>query len=311
MAEEENIQQQGDVLEIYTGEEMLVKGLLVLGWNQRKIGRVKGSTNLTRFKGLFNASFIVCAHIWEDLQTTSIEGANINQLGKRSLKEFFAAMHFLARYPTEHEREQMWKKSCNTLRVSGWLYINCIRALKADKIKWPSDNFGNDEWALAVDGVQFASEEKIHPTLPKDPAIFSYKHNCAGFTYEFAVALAESRLVWMNGPFDSGAYNDKKIFKNEGLLAQLKRKRKRAIADGGYGGHPKYVSTPNSHDSDEVKLFKRRARQRNEKYNGMLKTFECLSRRFRHSKERLQSCVEAVCVVTEYKMEHGKLLYDI
>jgi hypothetical protein len=114
----------------------------------------------------------------------------------------------------------------------------------------------------------------------------------------------------MNGPFDAGN-NDAQIFTERGLLDKLKSTKKRGIADGGYRGFSRYVSTPNSHDSDEVKIFKRRARQRNEKYNGMLKTFDCLSNRFRHSKERLQSCVEAVAVITEYKMEFGEPLFDI
>jgi hypothetical protein len=165
-------------------------------------------------------------------------------------------------------------------------------------------------WGLAFDGVHFHTEEKVHPELPKDPAIFSYKHNCAGFVYEFGVSLCDSTCVWMNGPFDAGN-NDAQIFTERGLLDKLKSTKKRGIADGGYRGFSTYVSTPNSHDSDEVKIFKRRARQRNEKFNGMLKTFDCLSNRFRHTKEGLQSCVEAVAVITEYKMEFGEPLFDI
>jgi len=289
--------EEEDAFEIYTPDEMLVLGLRLLGWTSRQIQRVQTATNVTRFRAFFNAHPRVCAQLWEDLQTTQLQEANIIRAGRRSVKEFFMAMNFLARYPTEYQREGLWKVSRNTL--------------KAEIIQWPDDNFGSDEWVVAFDGVHFASEEKVHPTLPKDPAIFSYKHNCAGFVYEFGVALAESKCVWINGPFDAGTYNDAKIFTEGGLLAKLKTTKKRGIADGGYKGYSKYVSTPNSHDSAEVALFKRRARQRNEKYNGVLKTFDSLSSRFRHSKERLQSCVEAVAVITEYKMELGEPLYHI
>jgi hypothetical protein len=185
--------------------------------------------------------------------------------------------------------------------------------LKEMKIRWPHDNFGTGEWGWgpSVDGVHFTSEEKVHPHLPKDPAIFSYKHNCAGFTYEIGLALAESKLVWFSGPHDAGAWTDIKIFKEKGLMALLKAKKKRAIGDGGYRGFPKLMSTPNSHDSANVKLFKNRARMRHEKYNGKLKTFQCLDRRFRHSKERLQACFEAVAVIVQYMMEMGEPMYDI
>jgi hypothetical protein len=299
-------------LEIYTPNELLVAGLRLLGWTPRQILRVNADTNITRFRAFFNAHPVPLAQLWEDLQTTTIAAANINRAGRRrSLKEFFMALNFLSRYPTEYQREGLWKVSRNTLRKSGWTYVECIGALKADKIVWPAGNYGTDQWVIAFDGVHFATEEKVHPTLPKDPSIFSYKHNCAGFVYEFGVSLSESRCIWMNGPFDAGTYNDGKIFRDEGLLAKLRSTNKRGIADGGYRGHSKYVSMPNSHDSDEVKLFKRRARQRNEKYNGVLKTFYSLGYKFRHSKARLQNCVEAVAVITAYKMEHGEPLYDI
>jgi hypothetical protein len=308
----ENSGGQESDLEIYTPDDMLLKGLQCLGWEKEKIGRVQRSTNVGRFRDLFGARPEVLAQIWEDLQVTDVAEANINHgLARKSLKEFFMAMHFLKRYPTESEREQMWKVSENTLRLSGWFYVERIRALKKEKIKWPSDNFGNDIWAIAVDGVHFQTEEIAHPTQPKDPAIYSYKYNCAGFIYEFAVALATSDLVWMNGPFEAGTYNDAAIFKKKGLKDKLISTGKKAIADGGYRGYPKIVSTPNSYDSDEVKLFKSRARQRNEKFNGTMKTFECLSSRFRHSKERLQCCVEAVAVVVQCMMELGEPLYDI
>jgi len=117
--------------------------------------------------------------------------------------------------------------------------------------------------------------------------------------------------VWFNGPFPAGAYNDIKIFREEGLKAKLQAHGKMAIGDHGYRGYPKLVSTNNSHDSEEVKHFKLRARLRHEKYNGKLKEFKCLDSRFRHSQEKLQACFEAVAVIVQYKMEMGDPLYII
>jgi hypothetical protein len=132
-------------LEIYTDKEILVCGLRLLGWTHRQIQRVQTATNVDRFRVFFNAHPRACALLWEDLQTTEIEAANINRMGRRrSLKEFFIALNFLARYPTEYKREGLWKLSRNTLRKSSWSYIECIGALKAEKIVWPADNYGTE-----------------------------------------------------------------------------------------------------------------------------------------------------------------------
>ena len=137
------------------------------------------ATNVDRFRVFFNAHPRACASLWEDLQTTEIEAANINRMGRRrSLKEFFIALNFLARYPTEYKREGLWKLSRNTLRKSSWSYIECIGALKAEKIVWPADNYGTDQWVIAFDGVHFPlrrkctlHSQKIHPSLPKSTTV--------------------------------------------------------------------------------------------------------------------------------------------
>jgi hypothetical protein len=91
----------------------------------------------------------------------------------------------------------------------------------------------------------------------------------------------------MNGPFKAGL-NDITIFTNEGLKEKLRATGKKAIGDGGYSGHSQQISTPNSHDSKQVKKFKSRALKRQEKFNGMTKNFDCLSGRFRHSVDRFK-----------------------
>jgi hypothetical protein len=300
-------------LEIYTEDEMLDHGLLAVGWKHDEFSHLQHKTKVERFRSEYGARPAVLAQLWEDLQTTKVERANILKAKIRKLKLFFAAMHFLKRYPKETERLRMWKMSENTARRTCWTMVDCIGALKAVKIVWPDDNFGTGEWGWgpSVDGVHFHSEEKAHATLPKDPGLFSFKHNAAGFLYEIGLSMAESSCVWINGPFEAGTYNDVKVFREKGLYNKLKATKKRMIADGGYRGYPKIVSTPNPLDSEEVKLFKSRARMRHEKFNGTIKTFECLDSRFRHSKERLQTCFEAVVVVVQYMMEMGEPLYDI
>ena len=130
--------------------------------------------------------------------------------------------------------------------------MKCIQALKAEIIGWPGDEyFGDDIWIMSVDGTHFVIQEPSHPDFPKDPSYFTYKHHCAGFSYEIGLSLFESRLLWFNGPFKAGR-NDITIFKEEGLRALLQSTNKKIIADNGYKGYSNYVSRLNSHDTLEV-----------------------------------------------------------
>jgi hypothetical protein len=114
----------------------------------------------------------------------------------------------------------------------------------------------------------------------------------------------------MNWPFKAGK-NDITIFMNEGLEQQLRATGKKAIGDGGYKGHTEVISTPNRHNSEQVKKFKSRALKRQEKCNGMTKNFDCLSGWFRHSADRFANCFEAVCVICQYQIENNRPLYDV
>jgi hypothetical protein len=300
-----------DNINILTEDEMLFAGLEALGWEVRRLKIFKRNTNIDRFRGMFGINPDVCAQLWEDLQTTDIVEAWIHP-DDRDLLTLFMALHFLKRYPTEIERESIWKPiNINVMRENVWLYIQKIQALKTAMLPgWPGDNFGDDKWVMSVDGVHFVTEEPTHPNFPKDKGYFSFKHNSAGFVYEIGLSLYESKLIWFNGPFPAGM-NDIQIFGEQGLKNKLQSTGKKIIADGGYRGYPKIASTPNSQDTEEVSKFKVRARQRHEKYNGMIKEFECLDSRFHHSRERLVACFEAVVVLVEYKMEMGNPLFDI
>jgi len=137
---------------------------------------------------------------------------------------------------------------------------------------------------------------------------YSHKFNKAALRYELAVSVFDNKLISMNGPFPA-AKNDAAIYK-EGLLGKLTDQEK-VIADRGYRGCPK-ASTPNGYDNIELRKFKTRARQRHETFNGRIKAFQCLANPFRQhfSLEKHQSVFEAVCVIVQYKLEHGSPLFD-
>jgi hypothetical protein len=250
---------------VFTANEILMIRLkLVLGYKKRRIRRAKKQTNLDRFHGHFGSNPNVLAEILEDLQTTEeVEEAQVPP-EKLNIKYFLMAMHHLKRYPTEIDREAMFDISHMWGRDWCWFYIERVQALKAKKITWPDDNFGDDIWVITVDGTHCWIQEHQHPTWSKDRKLYSHKYNKTGINYKLGISLWESRLVWMKGPTKAGG-NDLSVFLRKGLKKKLIATKKKGIGDGGYGGHPGELSTPNSHDSKEAKKFKSRALKRHGK----------------------------------------------
>jgi len=296
-------------LVVLTVEEILRKGLLLVNYSRKRIRKAKKKRNLERFRGHYGSDPIVIAQIWEDLQRTLIPEAHLPP-DDAKLDRFLMAMHHLKRYPTDLEREPIFDIDCMQGRDWVWFFLEKVQALKAEKIVWPDDLFTDYIWVISVDGTHCWIMEPGHPDWSQDSRYFSHKYGKAGVVYELGIALFTSRLVWMNGPFPAGD-SDQHVFKRKGLRNKLQETNKRAIADGGYGGFPTLLSTPNSHDSKEVRRFKSRALKRHEKFNGMTKTFGCLSGRFRHGEKRFKTCFEAVCVICQYQCELENPLYDI
>jgi hypothetical protein len=294
---------------VYTPDEILRKGLRLVNYSKKRIRRAKKVRNIERFKGHYGSEPVVVAQIFEDLQRTDIPEAYLPPSDAK-INLFLMAMHHLKRYPTELEREPIFDIDAMQGRDWVWFFLEKVQALKAVKICWPDDNFGSDIWVVTVDGTHCWITEPRHPEWSQDSRYYSHKFGKAGVGYELGIAIATSRLVWMNGPYPAGD-SDLRIFKRRGLKKKLTEANKRGIADSGYPGYPTLLSTPNNHDSKEVKRFKSRALKRHENFNGMTKTFDCLSGRFRHGSKRFETCFEAVCVVCQYQLENGHPLYDV
>ena len=277
------------VVDIKTPREILTIGLRLVNYTWRRIRRAKAKTNINRFKGHFGTTPVVCAQVYEDLQRNRDPEVKIEPKDL-CLSHLLMALHHLKRYPTELEREPIFDISYKWGRDKVWYYVERIRALKKYKIVWPDDNFGEDIWILTVDGTHFWVNEPQHPEWSQDSEYFSHKYGKAGLNYELGISLTTQQLIWMNGPFPAGS-NDVKIFIQKGLKQKLLEVGKRGIGDGGYNGHQRAVSTPNAHDSKPVKKFKGRALKRHETFNGLIKEFDCLDGRFRHSVKRFQDSV--------------------
>ena len=62
---------------VYTANEIMKIGLLLVGFTRRRLRRAKKKTNLDRFRGHFGSNPNVIAETLEDLQTTEVEEAHV------------------------------------------------------------------------------------------------------------------------------------------------------------------------------------------------------------------------------------------
>ena len=158
----------------------------------------------------------------------------------------------------------------------------------------------------SVDSTHCRIEE---PRSIPDKKWFSHKFNKPALSYEIALHLFKNKAAWINGPFQAGEH-DLTIYRKEGGLKTKIPRDKLLIGDRGYTGDDQ-ISAPNDLDSDEVKLFKRRARARQESFNSRIKEFRVLSETFRNDYRKHQILFEAVCVIVQFSMENSRPLMEM
>jgi hypothetical protein len=128
-------------------------------------------------------------------------------------------------------------------------------------------------------------------------------------SYEIAIAIHESRVLAINGPFDASKA-DITIFRDQ--LKDAMPKGKRGIGDSGYQGEPGKLSFHRPAHSKEMTNFINRVRARHENFNARIKNFNILSNCFRsNDKAKHKMAFEAVCILCQYDMENGHPLMDV
>jgi hypothetical protein len=168
-------------------------------------------------------------------------------------------------------------------------------------------------YIVSVDGTHCRTyEARKNPTAK----VYSHKTHGPAVAYELGLAIYEDRLVWMNGPFDASTH-DITIFRGEadditdsGLKDNFPV-GKRLIGDSGYKGEPNLITAHNDNHSKELTNFINRVRARHENFNARIKSYRCLSERFRSNRENHKIVFEAVCVLCQYDLENGHPLMEI
>ena len=88
--------------------------------------------------------------------------------------------------------------------------------------------------------------------------------------------------------------------------------KKKAIGDGGYHGHYNCISTPNTHYSKAMWIFKSRDLKRHGTFNGQTKCFEILQQQFQNDvKKRFSIIFESICIISQDKIEYETPLLHV
>jgi hypothetical protein len=120
-------------------------------------------------------------------------------------------------------------------------------------------------------------------------------------------------MVWINGPYEAGLWNDIKIFR-DALLSMLSP-NERVEADDGYVGEaPRYVKCPKSFTNPpETEAMQQRVRNRQETVNKRFKQWGVLKQVYRQ-KDNIAShgdCFAAIAVITQASINTGDRLFDV
>jgi hypothetical protein len=147
-------------------------------------------TNEERFLASYGVSANTLYAVLADLKSNT---------PKITTKDFLMAINELKLYLAEHVQAGHWGIDENTFLLKRKDSVKAITALKEKKIKFDPDDFSEGQvFSMSVDGVNFT----ICEPRAKNPGSHWYDHksHSAGISYEVAVDVCHSQILWINGP---------------------------------------------------------------------------------------------------------------
>ena len=161
---------------------------------------------------------------------------------------------------------------------------------------------------MRVNGTDFRVPQKR--TATKGNAFASHKYaGKSALRYNLGVSILGDDLVWIQGPYPVGKYNDIKIFNK--VLHHFLDPGEQVEANKGYVGHPDKIKCPqNVGNPAEKWAMQGRLRARHEMLNRQLKNWGILSQVYRHViMVRHGKVFHACAVVMQLTIENGEPLF--
>ena len=278
--------------------------------------------NVVEFSG---SPTIVIAKVWELIVENNDGSVELNK------EHFLWALHYMKECPnfavlcTTMKNSRRGSPCKNTVLKWVWFYVYEIRELEHRVIVWENrkTNDRGDDCLISVDATDCAFQQILinNPEKPGkkmiNKALYSFKLNGPGLRYEIGLSLLSNDIVWINGPFCPGDWNDLEIFRHD-LMHKLEP-GERVEADNIYTSEAAFVVTPKSLTTKEEQLaMMKRVEGRHEALNKHVKNWKCIKDNYRvkgtamEKMEKHGTLFRACAIVKQVAMQMGVgELYDV
>jgi hypothetical protein len=174
------------------------------------------------------------------------------------------------------------------------------------QIKWDDrkkGDIGND-CLVSVDGTDFRIQHAGR-------RFYSYKFRASALRYKVALCILTGELVWINGPFEPGIWNDISIFRSA-ILGELDEGERVEADDGYIGEAPRHVKCPSSiTQREDTELSQSLVRRRQETVNRRFKQFGVLNQKYRHDIRDHGDIFHCIAVITQLAIKNGEPLFSV
>jgi hypothetical protein len=117
-------------------------------------------------------------------------------------------------------------------------------------------------------------------------------------------------MVWINGPYECGKWNDIMIFRNA-LLTEL-APNERVEADDGYRGeHPQKIKCPcGIANLEETEFMQQRIRNRQETINKRFKDWGAMRQLWRHEIPSHGEAFRVIAIILQLSINDGEKMFE-
>ena len=221
------------------------------------------------------------------------------------LEEYLMALYWLKNYKREEVCAVFFRVTEKTFRGKYKRilpYLSSIHVIDFES-RHTRSNFGYVA-KVSIDGTDCP----IWEPFPFSPRWFTHKWKGPGIRYEIGLCIETGWIVWVNGGYPCGQWNDLQISR-DGILNLLGEDEK-VIADSGYRGDRRIL-----HKTGENRSYTARVRSevcsRHETVNSRIKAYSVASTKFRHNLDMHTQCIYSVVNLVQLEIRHESPLFQV
>lgn len=174
------------------------------------------------------------------------------------------------------------------------------------EIEWENRKLDSEHHIVHV--TNDGTDQKINEPQPFSRSWYSHKLKHAGHRFEIAVSIGKGWIVWVNGPYPCGRFNDITIAR-DGVVGMLDD-GEMVLADSGYRDGRVHFITPSGHNNYSS-YMQTVIRARHETVNSRMRIFKSISECWRHDRSKHGITFHAVAIITQLTIMHESPLFHV